>query len=76
MFPKLDPEIYPIENDQAFIAQLLKEQKVLLVQGTGFNWVKPDHFRVVFLPYEDDLKEAIARIAQFLSEYRARGEIL
>ena len=72
MFPRLDPEIYPITDDQAFIAQLLKEQKVLLVQGTGFNWVKPDHFRVVFLPYEDDLKEAISRIAQFLKDYRAR----
>lgn len=72
MFPRLDPEIYPISDDQAFIAQLLKEQKVLLVQGSGFNWVKPDHFRVVFLPYEDDLKEAISRIAQFLKDYRAR----
>lgn len=72
MFPKLDTDIYPISDDQAFIAQLLKEQKVLLVQGTGFNWIKPDHFRVVFLPYEDDLKEAIGRIAQFLNDYKKR----
>lgn len=73
MFPKLDLNIYPISDDQAFIAQLLKEQKVLLVQGTGFNWMKPDHFRVVFLPYEDDLKEAIGRIAQFLNDYKKRN---
>lgn len=73
MFPKLDLNIYPISDDQAFIAQLLKEQKVLLVQGTGFNWIKPDHFRVVFLPYEDDLKEAIGRIAQFLNDYKKRN---
>lgn len=72
MFPKLDLNIYPISDDQAFIAQLLKEQKVLLVQGTGFNWMKPDHFRVVFLPYEDDLKEAIGRIAQFLNDYKKK----
>lgn len=73
MFPKLDLNIYPISDDQAFIAQLLKEQKVLLVQGTGFNWIKPDHFRVVFLSYEDDLKEAIGRIAQFLNDYKKRN---
>jgi alanine-synthesizing transaminase len=70
LFPKLDPEIYPIENDQQFVADLLKEEKVLLVQGSGFNWVKPDHFRVVFLPHEDVLKEAIGRLARFLERYR------
>jgi alanine-synthesizing transaminase len=72
MFPKLDPKIYPIKNDQAFITELLQEEKVLLVQGTGFNWPHPDHFRLVFLPHEDDLKEAIARIARFLENYRKR----
>ncbi len=70
MFPRLDPKIYPIKNDQQFIAELLKSKKVLLVQGTGFNWINPDHFRLVFLPYEDDLREAIKRIAEFLEEYR------
>jgi alanine-synthesizing transaminase len=70
LFPKLDPEIYPIEDDQQFVADLLKEEKVLLVQGSGFNWVKPDHFRVVFLPHEDVLKEAISRLARFLERYR------
>ena len=66
LFPKLDPEMYPIEDDQQFVADLLKEEKVLLVQGSGFNWGKPDHFRVVFLPHEDVLKEAITRLARFL----------
>ena len=72
MFPKLDPVIYPIKNDQQFISELLQEEKVLLVQGTGFNWPHPDHFRLVFLPHEDDLREAIARIARFLENYRKR----
>jgi alanine-synthesizing transaminase len=72
LFPKLDPKIYPITNDQDFIAELLKEEKVLLVQGSGFNWNKPDHFRLVFLPNEDVLREAIRRIARFLKKYRER----
>ena len=70
LFPRLDPEIYPIKDDQQFILDLLLEEKVLLVQGTGFNWKTPDHFRVVFLPNEDDLREAIKRIARFLENYR------
>ncbi|SNX58938.1 alanine-synthesizing transaminase [Nitrosomonas ureae] len=72
LFPRLDPEIYPIEDDQEFALQLLLEEKVLLVQGTGFNWMKPDHFRVVFLPNVDDLTEAVGRIAHFLQHYRKR----
>ena len=72
MFPRLDPKIYPIKNDQAFIAELLREERVLLVQGTGFNWPHPDHFRLVFLPHEDDLREAIGRVARFLEGYRKR----
>ena len=70
LFPRLDPEVYPIEDDQQFVADLLKEEKVLLVQGSGCNWGKPDHFRVVFLPHEDVLKEAIGRLARFLERYR------
>jgi alanine-synthesizing transaminase len=70
LFPKLDPQIYPIKDDQQFILDLLLEEKVLLVQGTGFNWKTPDHFRVVFLPNVDDLTEAINRIARFLEHYR------
>ena len=72
LFPKLDSEMYPIEDDQQFVADLLKEEKVLLVQGSGFNWIKSDHFRVVFLPHEDVLKEAIGRLARFLERYRQK----
>ena len=72
MFPKLDPAVYPIEDDQKFIFELLNETKVLLVQGSGFNWKNPDHFRIVFLPHEDDLREAIGRIAKFLQNYRTK----
>jgi alanine-synthesizing transaminase len=72
MFPKLDRTLYPIENDQQFILDLLLEERVLLVQGTGFNWPSPDHFRVVFLPNVDDLTESIERIARFLDGYRKR----
>ena len=72
LFPRLDPKIYPIKDDQEFVLELLREEKVLLVQGTGFNWPEPDHFRVVFLPNADDLTEAIARIARFLDSYRKR----
>jgi alanine-synthesizing transaminase len=72
MFPRLDSKMYPIQNDQAFIAELLREERVLLVQGTGFNWPNPDHFRLVFLPHEDDLREAIGRVACFLEAYRKR----
>ena len=72
MFPRLDPEVYPIEDDRQFFLELLKETRVMLVQGTGFNWATPDHFRIVFLPHEDDLREAIHRIAKFLEQYRLR----
>ncbi len=75
MFPKLDPAVYPIEDDQKFIFELLNETKVLLVQGSGFNWKHPDHFRIVFLPHEDDLREAIGRIAKFLQNYRNKHAI-
>ena len=72
MFPRLDPKMYPIDDDQQFILELLQEQRVLLVQGTGFNWPHPDHFRLVFLPHEDDLRDAIGRVARFLDGYRKR----
>jgi alanine-synthesizing transaminase len=72
MFPKLDPQIYPIQDDQQFFLELLQETKVMLVQGTGFNWQKPDHFRIVFLPHLDDLREAIGRMSKFLEKARVR----
>ena len=72
MFPRLDPKIYPIKDDQQFAYELLAEEKVLIVQGTGFNWIAPDHFRLVFLPNVDDLTTAIGRIERFLGAYRKR----
>jgi len=72
MFPRLDPAMYPIANDQDFINEMLQETKVLLVQGSGFNWPSTDHFRIVFLPHEDDLRVAIGRIAKFLENYRQK----
>ena len=73
MFPKLDPVMYPITDDRQFFLELLRQTRVMLVQGTGFNWLRPDHFRIVFLPHEDDLREAIGRIATFLESYRVRA---
>ena len=72
LFPRLDPKYYPIADDQQFVLDLLLEEKVLLVQGTGFNWPDPDHLRIVFLPHEDDLTDAIGRLARFLERYHAR----
>jgi alanine-synthesizing transaminase len=75
MFPRLDPKMYPIADDQQFAYDLLADQKVLIVQGTGFNWPTPDHFRLVFLPNTDDLTEAVGRIARFLDQYRKRHAV-
>jgi alanine-synthesizing transaminase len=69
VFPRLDPERYPIKDDQQFVLQLLREQHVLVVQGTGFNWPEPDHLRIVTLPRADDLTEAIGRLGTFLAGY-------
>ena len=70
MFPRLDPAIYPIADDQQFFMELLQETRVMLVQGSGFNFPDNQHFRIVFLPHEDDLREAIGRMAKFLEDYR------
>ncbi|MFN3714243.1 MAG: pyridoxal phosphate-dependent aminotransferase [Alcanivoracaceae bacterium] len=72
LFPRLDPAIYPIEDDEAFALDLLRQEKVLVVQGTAFNWPKPDHFRIVFLPNADDLRESIGRIARYLERMRKK----
>jgi alanine-synthesizing transaminase len=72
LFPRLDAKMYPIKDDQEFVLELLEEEKVLVVQGSGFNWPRPDHVRLVFLPNSDDLTEAIARMARFLEGYRRR----
>jgi len=71
LFPRLDRKLYPIHDDKKFILKLLEEERVLVVQGSGFNWPHPDHIRVVFLPHEEDLTEAISRISRFLDRYRA-----
>ena len=72
MFPRLDPKIYPIENDREFFLDVLQETRVMLVQGTGFNYTDNQHFRIVFLPHEDELREAILRLAKFLESWRKR----
>lgn len=69
-FPRLDPNMYPMEDDEAFMLNFLRAEKVLLVQGTGFNWPTPDHFRVVFLPAEGELREAIKRLDRYLASLR------
>ncbi len=72
LFPRLDPKIYPIIDDRDFIYDLLVEEKVLVVQGSGFHWPHPDHMRIVFLPHSDDIKDAMYKIARFLDNYRMR----
>jgi len=72
LFPRLDPKMYPIADDRQFILELLEAEKVLVVQGTGFNWPHPDHMRLVFLPNMDEITEAVNRIARFLDNYRKR----
>ena len=69
-FPKMDVQHFGITNDEQFALDLLREQRLLLVQGTGFNWKQPDHFRIVFLPDKDTLTDAIRRLGHFLSAYR------
>jgi alanine-synthesizing transaminase len=71
-FPRLDPKRYPITDDRQFILELLEAEKVLVVQGTGFNWPQPDHLRLVFLPNLDEMTEAMTRIARFLGHYHKR----
>jgi alanine-synthesizing transaminase len=69
-FPRLDPEIYPIPDDQEFVIDLLRTKKILVTHGTGFNWFEPDHFRLVTLPAVDLLEDAIGRIASYLEALR------
>ncbi len=68
-FPRLDPAVYPIKDDEQFVLDLLLQEKIQVVQGTGFNWPTPDHFRILTLPYADTLDVAIERIGRFLSAY-------
>ena len=68
-FPKIDTEMYEIHDDERFMLDLLKSEKILMVQGTGFNYPTPDHFRVVFLPWASQLENAIERLGNFLVDY-------
>ena len=70
VFPRLDPEMYPIVDDRRFVFDFLRAEHVLMVQGTGFNWPKPDHLRIVTLPWAKDLTEAIGRLGNFLSTWK------
>ena len=70
LFPRLDPKVFKIKDDRRMVLDLLRREKIMVVQGTGFNWPEPDHFRVVTLPRVADLKDAIGRIGRFLSTYR------
>ncbi len=72
LFPRLDPEVYPVADDEQLVLDLLQQEKILLVQGTAFNWPHPDHVRIVFLPRKSDLASAIERFAAFLERYRAQ----
>ena len=75
MFPKLDPNVYPIEDDRQFFMEVLQATRVMLVQGSGFNYPDHQHFRIVFLPHEDDLVVAIGRLARFLEGVRNRNAL-
>ncbi|HEX5636039.1 MAG TPA: pyridoxal phosphate-dependent aminotransferase [Gammaproteobacteria bacterium] len=70
LFPRLDPEMYPIEDDENFVLELLRQEKVLVVQGTAFNWPKPDHLRVVFLPRKDEMEPVFERLDRYLRIFR------
>ncbi len=70
LFPKIDTKRFNITNDEQFVLDLLRAEKVLVVHGSGFSYPEPDHFRVVFLPREEELTESISRIERFLSRYR------
>lgn len=70
LFPKIDRTMYDFDDDQQLILDFLIQEKILLVQGTAFNWKQPDHFRIVFLPQADQLRQAIIKFGEFLQQYR------
>ena len=70
LFPRLDPEVYPVTDDESLVLELLKQERVLLVQGSAFNMLGNQHFRIVFLPDKAQLIEAIDRLASFLERLR------
>ncbi|CYX17859.1 pyridoxal phosphate-dependent aminotransferase [Streptococcus suis] len=70
VFPKIDREMYRVDDDEQFVLDFLKQEKVLLVHGRGFNWKDPDHFRIVYLPRVDELAEIQEKMSRFLQQYR------
>jgi alanine-synthesizing transaminase len=70
LFPKIDTAKFDIVSDEQFVLDFLRAEQILMVQGTGFNYPEPDHFRVVFLPSVDDLVWALGRLEKFLANYR------
>jgi alanine-synthesizing transaminase len=70
LFPRIDTEKFNIQDDEQFILDVLMQEKVLMVQGSGFNWPRHDHFRIVFLPHVEHLREALGRLKRFLANYR------
>ncbi|MCY3819007.1 MAG: aminotransferase class I/II-fold pyridoxal phosphate-dependent enzyme, partial [Gammaproteobacteria bacterium] len=70
LFPRIDAKRFNISDDERFVLDLLREEHILVIQGTGFNWPKPDHIRLVFLPRADELTDAIGRMERFLARYR------
>ncbi|MGO0576664.1 pyridoxal phosphate-dependent aminotransferase [Ornithinimicrobium panacihumi] len=70
VFPRLDPEVHEIHDDERLCLDLLEQEKILVVHGTGFNWPSPDHLRIVTLPWATDLQAALERMGNFLSSYR------
>jgi alanine-synthesizing transaminase len=69
-FPRLDPDVYAVDDDESFVIDLLRAKRILVTHGTGFNWPEPDHFRLVTLPDVAVLEEAIGRIGEFLATRR------
>jgi len=72
LFPKIDIGKFGIKSDEKFLLDFLREKHVLLVPGKGFNWREPDHFRIVFLPHVDELKDALGRLKDFLEHYKQK----
>ena len=70
LFPRIDTEKFNIQDDEQFILDVLMQEKVLMVQGSGFSWPRQDHFRIVFLPHVEQLREALGRLKRFLANYR------
>jgi alanine-synthesizing transaminase len=69
LFPRLDPKVHRIADDEKLVYDLLAQEKMLLVQGTAFNWPEPDHLRVVFLPRVEQIEDAMGRLDRFLRDY-------